>query len=407
MITIAQLKSDIAGKMKGTSIREIKDFYSTASSAASRMLARIDTEETRRTATLSTPFWDNVQDYIAPTDYKRMIDIRPQANRTNMPGLSHFEQTGARQFREQLSANSFSIGWNNGVRTLRAQRLPAGNVTTLDTFDSPTSNGTWTAAGDASGLYTEPLNYIQGNGAVGFNLSGATGIANLVNSTAAVVDLSALRYQDSSFFYIYIPLGTSARFTSFKLRRGSSASNYKEATATAKGDGTAFTDGWNFLRFDWSGATTTGTPDDTQNTYRNFSMAYTAGAAITGFLIDSWTDALGSLYEAEYYSEYLFRTAAGVWEAAPADDSDILNVSYASYEIFKTEMMVDIVQQIRIEPVRSSELADFRLQLNGQPQSRYVKDPPYHGLYADILKANPSSAIVTATNYYNYGENGL
>lgn len=406
-ITIAQLKSDIAGKMKGTSVREIKDFYSTASSAAARMLSRIDTEETRRTQTLSTPFWDNVQDYVAPTDYKRMIDIRPQANRTDLPGLSDFSQTGARQFRERLDTNSFSIQWNNGVRTLRAQRLPAGNVATLDTFDNPTSNGSWSAVGDASGLYTESLNFIQGNGAVGCNLSGVTGAANLVNTTAAVVDLSALRYQDSSFLYVYIPLGSSARFTSFKLRRGSSASNYKEATATAKGDGTAFTDGWNFLRFDWNGATTTGTPDDTQNTYHYFGMVYTIGTAITGFLVDSWTDALGSLYEVEYYSEYLFRTAAGVWEPTPTDDSDILNVSYASYEIFKTEMMIDIVQQIRIEPVRSAELADFRLQLNGQPQSRYVKDPPYHGLYADYDSKFPSSAIITVSNYFDYGENGL
>jgi hypothetical protein len=401
-ITVAQLKDDIAGKMKGTSIREVKDFYGTAASAAARMLARIDTDETRRTQTLSTPFWDNIQDYVAPTDYKRMIDIRPQVAATWPQDPSHFSQTGPRQFRERLDANSFSIQWNNGVRTLRAQRLPAGNVSTLDTFDSATSNGTWTAAGDASGLYIEPLNYIQGNGALGFNLSGSTGAANLVNSTATAVDLSALLYKDSSFLYVFIPLGSSARFTSFKLRRGSSASAYKEATATAKGDGTAFTDGWNFLRFDWNTATTTGIPDDTQNTYRYFGIAYSAGAVITGFLVDSWTDALGSLYEAEYYSEDLFRTSAGVWEAAPTDDSDILNVSYASYEIFKTEMMVDIVQQIRIEPVRSTELADFRLQLNGQPQSRYVKDPPYHGLYQDYLKANPSSAIVTTSSYFDY-----
>lgn len=393
--------------MKGTSIREIKDFYSTAQAAASRMLARIDTEETRRTQTLSTPFWDNVQDYVAPTDYKRMIDIRPQANRDSIPGLSDFTQTGARQFRERLDANSFSIQWNNGVRTLRAQRLPVGNVTTLDTFDSYTANGTWSTAGDGSGLYNEPLNFVQGIGSVGFNLSGSTGAGNLVNTTAAATDLSALLYKDSSFCYVYIPLGTSSRFTSFKLRRGSSTGAYKEATATAKGDGTAFTDGWNFLRFDWTSATTTGSPDDTKNTYRYFGIAYSVGAAITGFLVDSWTDALGSLYECEYYSEYLFRTSAGVWEAAPTDDSDLLNVSYASYEIFKTEMMIDIVRQIRIEPVRSSELAELRLSLNGQPQSRYVKDPPFHGLYADYLKANPSSAITTSTSYYDYDENGL
>src|ERR1035437_7033466 len=144
-VSLSQLKSDIAGKMKGTSIREVKDFYGTAASAANRMLSRIDTEETRRTATLATPFWDNVNDYALATDYKGMIDIRPQANRQDQPGLSHYGQTTPRQFNERLDSNSFSIRWNNMMRTLRAQVLPSNAVVTMDAFDSATGNGAWTA----------------------------------------------------------------------------------------------------------------------------------------------------------------------------------------------------------------------------------------------------------------------
>ena len=47
-ISVAQLKSDIAGKMKGTSIKEVKDFYGTAQSAAapevSKFLNEINTK---------------------------------------------------------------------------------------------------------------------------------------------------------------------------------------------------------------------------------------------------------------------------------------------------------------------------------------------------------------------------
>lgn len=401
-ITLAQLESDIASKMKGTSVREIKDFFGTAAAAANRMVSRIDTQETRRTITLSTPFYDNVNDYVLPADYKGMIDIRPQANRQSQPGLSDYSQTTPRQFNERLTADSFSIRWNNMIRTLRAQRLPAGNVITMDAFDTPTSNGSWSTEGDASGIYTEPLNYVQGNGATGFNLSGATGAADILNTTAAVTDLSALRYQDASMLFIYIPVGFAARFTSFALRRGSDALNYKEATVTTKADGTAFTDGWNFLLFQWSTATTTGTPDDTKNTYRRFGIGYTVGAAIAGFLVDSWTDALGSLYEVEYYSEYMFRTAAGIWISTPTQLTDLVNVGPNSYEILKTEMMVDITQQIRTGTVMEQQITDWRLMLNGQPQSRYVKDPPYHGLYADYLAKFPSSQIITSTSTYDF-----
>lgn len=409
-ITLAQLKSDITPMLKGTSLREVTDFYGTASKAANRMLARLSTEETRRTAVLSTPFWDNVNDYALPTDYKQMIDIRPTdfPNRQNMPGQSNFGQTTPKQFNIKLAWNSFSIRWNNFVRTLRAQVLPSGNVISMDPFDPTISGatavsvGTWSAEGDASGLYNEPLNFIYQSSSLGMNLSGSTGLADIVNTTAPITDMSALRYEDTSFLFFYIPVGYSSRFTSFTLRRGSSATAYKEASTTTKADGTAFTDGWNFLMFSWNTATTTGSPDNTLNTYRRFGINYTAGAAIAACLIDNWTNSLGHLYEIEYYSEYLFRTSSGTWLAVPTADTDLVNVSPASYEILKTEMMIDITQIIRTGATRAAELADWRMMLNGQPPNRYVKDPQYRGLYNDYIQMFPSSAIRTITQTYEF-----
>lgn len=402
-ITIAQLKNDIASKMKGTAITQLKDFYATASSAANRMLARIDTEETRRKSTITTPFVDNVNDYSIASDYKRMIDIYPQAGRNEDPGLSNFTQTTSRQFSERLDFNSFSVGWNNMARTLRAQRLPAGNVVQMDSFDSSTANGSWTAEGDASGLYTENLNFVQGQSSLGMVLSGSTGLADIVNTTAAVTDLSALRYNDISFLYVYIPSGSYTRFTSFTLRRGSSATAYKQATATTQVDGTAFNDGWNFLKFDWNTASTTGTPIDTQNTYRRFGINYTAGTAISGFLIDNWTDSLGTLYFMEYYSEYLFRDTTGTtWKARPTADTDLINIGPASYQILMAEVMVDVVEEIRTGPVMTQQLAEYRMLLNGQPPNRYIKDPQYRGLYADYQNKFYSSAITTSSRTYDY-----
>lgn len=401
-INLSTFKADIQAKMKGTSITQIKDFYGTASSAAGRMLARIDPQETIRTAVLSSPFFDNVNDYVLATDYKGMIDIRPQKGRQDQEGNSNYSQTTPRQFLERLTPDSFSIRWNNAVRTLRSQRLPAGNVTTMDPFESTTGNGLWTPEGDAGAIYAEPLNFISGIGSLGMNLSGVTGAFDIVNSTAAAVDFSTQLFEDTSFLYVYLPSGFSSRFTSFNLRRGSSASAYRLSTVTTKADGTAFTDGWNFLRFDWSQGTSVGSPDDTKNTYRRLGCAYTAGAAINGFLVDFWTDAMGELYEMEYYSECLFRTSAGAWIYEPTTDSDLVNVGPASYEILKTEMMIDVTQQIRTGAVLTQQINEWRLMLNGQPQSRYVKDPPYHGLYADYLAKFPSSQIITTTRTYDF-----
>lgn len=401
-VTLAQLKSDITPMLRGTSLRQVTDFYGTVARAANRMLARISPEETRRTVTMTTPFYDNLYDYALVSDYKQMLDIRPQANRQDMPGRSYFSQTTPRQFDINLDPDSFSIRWNNMIRTLRAARLPAGNVAMLDPFDSATSNGSWSANVDASGLYTEPLNYVQGNSSLGFNLSGSTGSANLLNTTASVVDLSAYNYEDASMIWFWIPVGTSSRFTSFNLIKGDSATAYKSQTVTTKADGTAFSDGWNLLYFSWVTASTTGVPTNTINTYRKFTVTYSAGTAISGCLIDSWTNSFGQLYEIEYYSEYLFRTTAGTWISTPTLDTDLVNVSPSSYEILKAEIMVDITKLIRTGAAQQTELSEWRTQLNGQAQNRYVKDPPYHGLYHDYLSMYPSSAILTRTKTYDF-----
>ena len=121
----------------------------------------------------------------------------------------------------------------------------------------------------------------------------------------------------------------------------------------------------------------------------------TPGTAITGVLFDNLTNSMGVLNEMEYYSECMFRNAAGTWIYRPTDDTDLVNVGPAGYAILIGEMMIDITQEIRSGPVRAAELADWRLMLNGMPQSRYVKDPPYHGAYADYLKQFPSSAVST------------
>jgi hypothetical protein len=412
-ITLAQLESDIAPMMKGTSVRAIEDFYGTAAKAMARMMSRIDPVESARILTLTQPFFDNLETYSCPDDYKRMIDIRPQVNlRQDMPGLSDFSMTDTKSFSERLDANSFAIQWNNFVRTLRAQRLPAGNVNTMDDFDvtvsggianSNSGNGSWSGEGDLNMLYAELLNFVQGVSSLGFQLSGSTGAGDLLNTTAALTDLSAFNNEDSSMVYFWIPIGYSARFTSFTLLRGDNSSNYISQTVTKKADGTAFSDGWNLLLFNWSTGTIVGAPTNTQNTYRKFSIAYTAGTSIPGCLIDSWTDSFGQLYEIEYYSEYGFRDGStGAWKARPTQDTDLVNVMPASYEILKTEMMVDITQIIRTGAVRAQELADWRLMLNGMPESRWVKDPTYKGLYFDYEAKFPSRAIVEQTRYYTF-----
>ncbi len=98
----------------------------------------------------------------------------------------------------------------------------------------------------------------------------------------------------------------------------------------------------------------------------------------------------------------MFRTAAGAWISKPTDDTDLINVDIGSYEILKTEMMVDITQIIRTGGVRQVELQDWRRMLNGDSASRWVKDPVYRGAYNDYLSKFPSEAITMVTRFYDF-----
>jgi len=51
-------------------------------------------------------------------------------------------------------------------------------------------------------------------------------------------------------------------------------------------------------------------------------------------------------WELEYYSKYLFKSAADVWQEAVAEDSDILNLDTETYPLFFDKVMILLAPQL-------------------------------------------------------------
>lgn len=384
--SISDLKNRIGRKLHGSTINKLPgNFNDLVSEAASNLLLKIDPVETKRIATLSNALYDDVYNYVIPSDLKsdKIVDIRPQVKR--VVG-DNFQHQYPKEFDSYKSDKTFTIERDGTVRTLRISnsghpgKLLAG-------YNSATADGTWAAGGDATNLTADGLNYITGAGSLNFDVASAGSAAYLENSTFTAVDLSEWEDQAAGFVWVYIP--TAANVTNCILRWGSSSSDYWSVTVTQQHDQTSFRSGWNLLRFDWSSASETGSPSSSAIDYLRFTVTYD-GTAGTDYRLDSIMFRLGELYEIVYYSSYLFRDTSGTWLESPTatDDSDLVNLDSESINLLVYEMLYLAAQEIQGE--------DASFDVGFWEQRR-------NDAWMTYKSHHKTETIKKQTRYYRYG----
>lgn len=140
---------------------------------------------------------------------------------------------------------------------------PGTQSANLNKLDGVTTDGTWSASGDASNLLKDTLFYREGSSSLSMTITPSGGTATLTNSTFSARDLSGDAFYLTAMFTLWVYLPSSTAFTNFQLRFGSSASKYWQISSTTQIDGSALTTGWNQIGFDWKDATSSGSPTGT------------------------------------------------------------------------------------------------------------------------------------------------
>ncbi|MCK5017615.1 MAG: hypothetical protein KAS32_11165, partial [Candidatus Peribacteraceae bacterium] len=332
--SINNLKDAVAREMHGESVDSLQSFEETAYDAAMLFLSECDPKELQRETQISPQLFDNVTVYSCPADFQSVIDVLPTAGRAEgSEAYDDFRRTSQREMslRHSIEAPMLSDKYVNGTRVLLLRKYPElGSTVQLEGFEATTD---FTTGGDIGSLVRNSLTYWEGGASLSFALDGVTGEGTL-SKTITSQDLTNQEGLASWFFKLYIPSGYSSRFTSLKINHGNSDSANFEKTITTQHDGSAFQDGMNLLRFDWSSATENGTVDITKMDDLKVTIVYATGDAIPGMLIDDFNVQLGTMYDLSYYSNYLFRTEAGVWIEKPTEDDDIINLSFDSYRVY-------------------------------------------------------------------------
>lgn len=343
---ISDLKNTIEAKMHDTSIDKLTgSFYDKVREASGNILLSSDPIETIRVADLTNGIYDDVNSYVCPTDLKgdRIISIRPRVN--NNPS-NNFSQTYSEQFDLRKEQNTSSIDFNSGVKTIKLSKAGLSGSLLSETDALSDGTGTWTAGGNALTLSVDTVEKISGSASLKFNLQAAGTSAYIENTALTQVDLSSYKNLGAGFVWVYIP---SSAVTAVVLRWGSTSSDYYSVTATAPADATAIRTGWNLFRFDWNGATQTGTPVDTAIDYARVTLTYSSVSQVNNARVDGIVFRLQTPYEIVYYSKFLFRNTAGTWLEIPTSDSDIVNLDTESYNLLVYELAYLIAQEMQGE----------------------------------------------------------
>lgn len=344
---ITTLLNDLASVIHGTTNDKVPNIYGHINRAARAVLLDVDPKETQRTVQLASQVFNNVFDYAIPTDVKgdRIIDLKLTAGRIPR---EVFVQDYAVTFDSQKNlgmSNAIYTQWNTGVKTMCIEAPFLTSPTQL-TDTSSTTN--WAATTGASTITLDTTNYVSGGGALVFNLLAGSSSGYIENSLLTAVDLSSQVNISSLFMWVYLPSGSA--ITSVDLRWGSSSSDYYNYTATTTQQGTSFQNGWNLVAFPWVSSTKTGTPIDTSYTYNRVTINYNS-ILQTGVKVCNIVSTIGSIFELQYYSKYLFRDpVTNAFQESISDSTDntkLINLDTESYNLLFNKTAFYIAQSLQ------------------------------------------------------------
>lgn len=191
--------------------------------------------------------------------------------------------------------SSYALEFRDGNLYLVVNHDSKYTALQASSFDSLTvDGGTWAADTTNSDATNVAIDTVDGSnnttGCLSFDVDvsqSGNNRATIYNDDLTDEDLSSDK--DLSSWLLDIKFPEVDDVTSVTFYWGSSSSNYYSVTETTNYDGSAFTaDFLNTLKFDWSGATVTGTPDDEAINYIRIDINYdgTQGDA-TSWKIDN------------------------------------------------------------------------------------------------------------------------
>ena len=333
-------------------------------------------------------------------------DIRPQGisrNPNNFVTKVNQEDFDRTKNYFYPSGTMSTFEYNLGVPTIR---IVAPFPKQQDIIDPMNATSGWSVGGNASGLAQDVTVFYQSPASLRFTLTGAsTGtLSKTLNSTS----LSTYQGVGVAFLAIEMPSTTTAtNLTSIELRLGSSASNYNSVTATTGFLGSWVAGNWLLVAFDFSTATTVGTPNWSAITYTD--LVFTTTGDIVNFRTGGLWISYPTPAQILYQSAAIFLpTGTSVPLTTITADSDSIMLTDPAYNIYQYECAIAVCQMVG-GTSGSATIATFESALNGaRARNGQVINL---GLYDLYRGRNPTEELPKIGSYYSndtgYGYGGF
>src|SRR3990167_1274841 len=85
---INAIKEHLTGMLHGGTLNKVRNFEAACERAANTVLSNLDPIDTETTAALSRVIHDDLTNYPLPSDFKKIIDLFPEENRTHLDSAS-------------------------------------------------------------------------------------------------------------------------------------------------------------------------------------------------------------------------------------------------------------------------------------------------------------------------------
>lgn len=386
--TVSQLKDSVAGILAGLDMQNVPDLNGTLERAAANMITRCYIPEASGVQNIA--LYSGVTDYPANTNIYEadLVDIRPQG--TSRPIWDFTVKTNQANFDRTKkyfwNGTRAAFEYNNGTPIIRIVSQGTTPQVILDQMNATTG---WTAAGTASNLAQDTSSFWQSPSSLRFNVTTGTGTLTKAINQA---DISSYVGVGVAFLAVYIPSTTN--LTSITLKLGSSASDYYSVTSTAAFTGAWTPNNWLLVPFDFSTASTTGTPNWAAADYAQVSIV--ASGTETNMRVGQLFISMPCPYQILYQSPAIFLASGSTTPTTTITaNTDEIIFNTAPYNIYLYESAYAVLENMAGDVANKMfEKISQRLGINP------VTGEVVGGLYKPYMADNPSEQIRQFNTYY-------
>lgn len=391
MHTVAELKTDVAGILTGTSLNNVTNLEGALQGAVSTFLTKAYVPEA--SGRESVVLFNNVFDYGAPATIfgGTLTDLRPVGiDRTELDTvykkyIEDFDITKCKL------PNGYNVAFEYDPLGTPIMRVSTGKPFPSVLLDDMSDDTDWVVSGSIASISEDRGTFYKSPASLRFSLVGAS--SGYIEKAIDEVDLSDYEGVGSVFLALDIP---ATGLTSIELRIGSSSSNYYSLTITEDFLGNSF-DVYNkfvLAQFDLSQATAVGSPDLSTADYVRITFA--TSTTLTNMRVGRLFASFPAQHELLFQSSAIFLSGGSLSKTIQTDDDTII-LTEPAYNIYKFECAWLVSFQMG-GTLASGQLSTIDGILNGVKARNGATIKP--GLYDFYRSKFPNEEIKQAGSWY-------